>query len=80
MSETAQNHKATIVLSLRFLQLLATALFIVGGIWCSSDWLTATVLVNAPVAPLSVLFMLYGFVGSASTEAAIRLVNRQAKK
>ena len=77
MNEKAQNHKATIVLALRFLQLLTTALFIVGFIWGSSDYLTATILKDVPIAPLSVLFMLYGFVGSISIEAAIRIVQRK---
>jgi hypothetical protein len=77
VSET--NYKGSLVLGLRFLQLVAAALCIIGLIWGSSDWLSAYVLKDSPVTPLSVLFMLYGFSGAVSVEAVIRLVERKTK-
>lgn len=76
MSET--NYKGSIVIGLRFLQLVAVALCVIGLIWGSSDYLSAFVLKDSPVTPLSVLFILYGFSGSLSVEAVIRLVERKA--
>ena len=65
------------VLGLRVVQLLSVAFVIVGFIWSTSDLLLATILVKAPVTPLSVLFMLYGVVGAFSSEAAVRVVRRK---
>ena len=65
------------VLGLRVVQLLSVALVIVGFIWSTSDLLLATILVKAPVTPLSVLFMLYGFVGAFASEATVRVVRRK---
>ena len=77
--ETTYTKKYAIV-GMRVLQLLAMALGITGSLWASSDWLLLTVLVSAPVTPLSVLLMLYGFAGSVICEAVIRLLSRAAKK
>jgi len=50
---------------------------ITGFVWGSSDFLLMTVLVEAPVTPLSVLLMLYGVLGTGLSEAAIRFVTKK---
>lgn len=65
------------VIALRMLQLLTVAMVVTGFIWASSDWLLASVLVDLPVTPLSVLLMLYGSVGSIVIEALVRVVQRK---
>jgi TRAP-type C4-dicarboxylate transport system permease small subunit len=77
MSGEKTNYKGALVLGLRFMQLLAVALCFVGLIWGSSDWLSAYVLKDSPITPLSVLFMLYGFMGAGSIEVVIRLLQRK---
>jgi hypothetical protein len=72
-----QNYKSWFVLGLRFAQLITVMMVIVGLIWGSSDWLLASVLVNVPVTPLSVLLMLYGGVGSVVIEGIVRIVQRK---
>ena len=66
--------------SLRTIQLLCIAATITGFVWATSDLLLTSVLVGAPVTPLSVLLMLYGVLGSGSIEAVIRLFNRKTKR
>ena len=68
--------KTNFVIGLRFAQFVAGALCIIGLIWGSSDWLSQF-LVDSPITPLSVLLMLYGFFGTVSIEAIIRLVQRK---
>lgn len=75
--ENKTNIKENFVLGLRFGQFLATSLFIIGLIWGSSDFISTLLPKDSPIAPLSVLFMLYGFVGSLSIEAVIRIVQRK---
>lgn len=69
--------KKYMVVSLRLIQLLATASFITGFLWAMSDWLLLSILVKAPVTPLSVLLMLYGTLGIALCEVSVRLINRR---
>jgi len=65
------------VIGLRFLQLIAVSMFIVGFIWGGSDWISSFLPKNGPVTPLSVLLMLYGLIGSIVIEGAIRVVQRK---
>jgi hypothetical protein len=64
---------------LRVIELLCIATTITGFLWASSDLLLTSILVGAPVTPLSVLFMLYGFFGTGTIEVVIRLFNRKSK-
>lgn len=75
----AGYHKQIIIVGLRSIQLLATSIAIVGFIWGSGDWLLLN-LKGAPMTPLSIIMMLYGSVGTAVTEAAIKIVERTAQK
>ena len=72
--------KHRLILSLRGFQIICIGFAITGFIWATSDLLLTTVLAEAPVTPLSLLFMLYGTFGSILIEAVIRLLERQAKK
>ena len=72
--------KRKLILSLRGFQVICIGFIITGFIWATSDLLLSTVLAEAPVTPLSVLFMLYGTFGSVLIEIIIRLLERQAKK
>jgi len=71
------DSKRYFVVSLRFIQLLATASFITGFLWATSDWLLLSILVKTPITPLSVLLMLYGTLGIALSEISVRLINRR---
>lgn len=73
------DQKGYLILGLRILQLLTIGICISGFVWGSGDYLLATVLVDAPVTPLSVLMILYGFVGSLVIEATVRLLSKQPK-
>ena len=75
---TQYKHSALLVT--RLIQLLSMGLVITGFIWSSSDLLIATVLVDSPVTPLSVLFMLYGAMGSVLTELIARYITRSEGK
>lgn len=66
-----------LVLPLRVLQLVCIASVITGFVWASSDWLLLTVLVGAPVTPLSVLLMLYGTVGTFVSEVIVRILSKK---
>lgn len=70
MSAEIKNYA---VLSLRVVQLLCCAAIVTGFIWATSDLLLVTVLVEAPVTPVSVLLMLYGTLGTFLSEGIIRL-------
>jgi len=72
--------KHKLILSLRGLQVISIGFAVTGFIWATSDLLLKTVLVEAPVTPLSVLFMLYGTVGTVVIEGIIRVLERQARK
>lgn len=65
------------VLPLRVIQIVCIAGVITGFIWASSDFLLVTVLVQAPVTPISVLLMLYGTMGSLLSEIIIRLLGKK---
>jgi hypothetical protein len=71
------NYKNTLVLGLRFFQVLTTSFAIVGFIWGAGDFITSLFPSNSAVTPLSVLLMLYGVIGSAIIEVSIRLVQRK---
>jgi hypothetical protein len=67
------------ILGLRVFQIICIASVITGFIWSSSDLLLATVLVDVPVTPLSVLMMLYGVVGVFGSEGAVRFLGRKER-
>lgn len=77
MSESKPNYKATLVLALRFFQVLTVAMVAVGFIWGMGDLVMSWLPADSPVTPLSLLMMLYGSVGSVIIEAAIRIVQRK---
>ena len=70
------EYKRTAMLATRLIQLLSIVLVLTGFLWASSDMLLITVLADSPVTPLSVLLMLYGFVGSLVSEVLARLISR----
>jgi hypothetical protein len=65
------------IIGLRFLQLIAVGMFVVGFIWGGSDWINSLLPANSVITPLSVLLMLYGIIGSIVIEVAIRVVQRK---
>jgi hypothetical protein len=71
------DFKATGIIALRFIQLMAIGVFVVGFIWGGSDFLNSLIPANSVVTPLSVLLMLYGAIGSLVIEVAIRVVRRK---
>ena len=71
------EYKKPTILGLRCMELLCIAFVITGFVWASSDLLLATILVKAPVTPISVLLMLYGTIGLFLAETSIRLLNRK---
>lgn len=77
ITSEAINWKGNFVLGLRFLQVLALSLTAIGFIWGTGDYISSLLPADGPVAPLSVLLMLYGVVGSGIIEGAIRFVQRK---
>ena len=65
------------ILGLRFIQLIAVSMFVVGFIWGGSDWISSILPENSVVSPTSILLMLYGIIGSVVIEVAIRIVQRK---
>ena len=74
------NLKGYAVIGLRFVQLLAACMAIVGAIWGSSDFVMSLLPASSVVTPTSVLLMLYGFVGTAAIECAIRWIRWVSRK
>jgi hypothetical protein len=71
------DFKKTSIIVLRFIQLVAVSMFVVGFIWGGSSWINSILPKNSAVTPLSVLLMLYGVIGSLVIEGAIRVVQRK---
>ena len=65
------------ILGLRFLQLIAVTIFVVGFIWGGTDWINSLLPKNSVITPTSVLLMLYGIIGTLVIEVAIRVVKRK---
>ncbi len=70
------NWKGNAILGLRFIQVLALAMVAVGFIWGLGDWINSF-LPSGSSAPIYVLLMLYGLVGSAMVEIPIRVLQRK---
>lgn len=75
-SEKPFNWKGNTVIGLRFLQLLALALVAVGFIWGLGDFINS-LMPSGQTAPMSLLLILYGLVGSAMIEVPIRVLQRK---
>jgi hypothetical protein len=65
------------VFGARFLQLISAALAVVGFIWATGDYLTSLFPSGSVVTPLSVLMMLYGFIGTVAFEGLVRFLTRK---
>ena len=75
-----EEYSKSALLVTRLIQMLSLSLVVTGFIWASSDLLLVTVLADSPVTPLSVLFMLYGLMGSVFTEAIARWITKSENK
>lgn len=75
--QTTVNYKHPLTLGLRLIQLLSFALVIVGFIWGTGDFISSFIPEDGPVTPLSLIFILYGGIGSGTIEVCIRLLNRK---
>jgi len=79
----SEKWKNPAIIGVRAIELISMAFVISGFLWATSDLLLAHILVQAPVAPLSVLFMLYGTMGILVSETIARRLgkrnNRPAK-
>jgi len=71
------KYQHTMVLGLRSFQIICIGLAVTGGIWSSGDLLMAMIPVGTPVTPLSLLFMLYGVVGTTLLEIIVRVLMRK---
>lgn len=77
VKDNMDSQKKYVVLPLRVVQLLCISCVITGFIWATSDLLLSTILVEAPVTPVSVLLMFYGSIGTLLSEAVIRLFRKK---
>ncbi len=77
--EANGDMRKTAITGLRFVQVLALALVAVGFIWGLGDWID-TLMPEGTDAPISLLLMIYGLVGSAMVEIPIRVLQRRIKK
>lgn len=62
----------------RVIELLSLGFLVSGSLWASNDLLLLYVIVKTPVAPLSLLFILYGLFGTIISEVGARIVNKKA--
>ena len=74
-----EKYQQQTILGLRVFQFLCIGFTVTGFVWSTADLLLTTVLVGAPVTPLSLLLLLYGCLGTLTTEGSIRIVKRKAK-
>lgn len=74
--ENPLDLKGTAITGLRFLQFVALALVAVGFIWGLGDYINS-LMPGGESAPMSVLLILYGLVGSAMIEVPIRFLQRK---
>ena len=70
------NWKGNTILGLRFIQVFAITMVAVGFIWGLGDYINS-LMPGGSSAPISVLLILYGLVGSAMIEVPIRLLQRK---
>lgn len=70
------NWKNNAIFGLRFIQVFALAMVAVGFIWGIGDWINSF-LPSGTSAPIYVLLMLYGLVGSAMVEVPIQILQRK---
>ena len=70
------NWKGNFILGLRFLQVIALSLVAVGFIWGLGDYINS-LMPTGTSAPVSVLLILYGLVGSVMVEVPIRVLQRK---
>ena len=76
-TEQPTDYKHMGIIGLRFIQLIAVSMTVVGFIWGGSDWISSLLPSNSVVSPTSILLMLYGIIGSLMIEVAIRVVQRK---
>lgn len=74
------QYKDSALIITRLIQIASLAFVVLGFVWASSDLLLVTVLANAPVTPLSVLFMVYGLLGSVLSEGIARWITRSGNE
>jgi len=70
------QYKNSAMLATRLTQIMSMVSVVTGFVWALTDLLLVTVLVDSPVTPISVLLMLYGFIGSLLTEGIARWIAR----
>lgn len=75
-----EDYREKAVLGVRAFQIICAAFFVTGFIWATSDWLLVTILVEAPVTPLSVLLMLYSTIGLVGSELTVRIMRRSSNR
>lgn len=64
------------IVGLRFLQIISMAAVAIGFIWGFGDFINS-LMPNGTSAPMSLLLILYGLVGSVVIEVPIRILKRQ---
>ena len=70
------NWKSNTILGLRFLQVLTLSLVAVGFIWGLGDYINIF-MPQGTTAPIYILLILYGVVGSGMIEIPIRVLQRK---
>ena len=73
----SEKWRISAIVGTRVIELICIAFTISGFLWATSDLLLIHILVESPVAPLSVLFMLYGTMGTVVSEAIARWLGRR---
>ena len=80
----SEKWRTPTIIGARIIELVSMGFLISGLLWALADLMFIYVLVESPVAPLSVLFMLYGTIGTLASEIIARRIgrenNNQAKK
>lgn len=72
------QYKNSALFGTRLIQVVCLSLMVIGFVWSSSDFLLLTILADSPVTPLSVMFMLYGLLGSVLSELMARWINKSS--
>jgi len=78
--EKKKGYYKSAVSGLRVIQIISLASIVTGFIWATSDILMTTVLIKAPVTPMSILLMVYGVFGTFLSEISVRILARIQKK
>ena len=73
----SERWKTPAIIGVRAIELISLGFVLSGFLWSTADLMIIHVLAESPVAPLSVLFMLYGTMGTLVSEFIARRLGKE---